>query len=99
MERPRHRAPAADFLDGYALDVLVVLVIDIARVIERRRNLVAEPSRPGGKRRHKVPLVRDARVHFHHIAVIETERLTNGKVLIGVLEGYRGGSTLLPLHR
>src|SRR5436305_8235181 len=98
MERPRHCASSADLLDRYALDVLVVLVIDIARVIERRRNLVAEPRRPSRKRRHKIPLVGDARVHLDHITVIETECLADRKILIGVLEGYRGGSTLLALN-
>ena len=98
MERPRHRASSADLLDSYTFDVFVVLVIDRSRAVERRRNLVAEPGRPSRKRRHKVALVGDARIHFHHIAVIEAERLSDRKILIGVLEGYRGGSTLLPLN-
>src|SRR5581483_1902408 len=99
MERPLHSPPSADLLDRYALDVLVVLVVDIARIVERWRNLVAESGRPSRKRRHKVALVGDARVHFHYIAVVETECLADRQILIGVLERNCGWSTLMTLHR
>src|SRR3981081_155690 len=93
VERSLHRGPTADFLDRQPLNLVVVLINNLAGGILRGGQIRAKPGWPHGKGRYICLALCNGGFHRDDIAVaIETVTLLNGEVAIRVSESDRGGS-------
>ena len=92
VERTRRVPPPLIFFDVQTFGLVVVLVLDAAGGIRRRTLLIAETGGPHGEGGNRAALEHDRGFDMDYISVIETERLADGDVLVGVLKRDFGRS-------